>query len=70
MSDHALRRWRHAQKPRITLADLAERMRVKPSHLSQIETGIKNPSIRLAARLSEETGIPLESFVPQIEAAQ
>jgi transcriptional regulator with XRE-family HTH domain len=75
MTDHPLRRWRHAQK--ITLTALADRMNVTASHLSEIETGKNVPSLKLAARLSEATadaeGVPLvqlTELVPQSVAAE
>lgn len=75
MLDHALRRWRKDKG--VTLADLAERVRVKPSHLSEIERGRNTPSLALAAKLSRETAgtdgkpiVPLDAFVRPEEVAQ
>ena len=64
---HPLRTWRKANKTR--LADLAGAIDVSPSHISQIETGKKQPSLALAAKLSQETEIPLDKFVKR-EAAE
>jgi len=47
----------------MTLTKLAESVGVAPSHLSQIETGLRSPSLDLAAKLSRITKIPLEEFV-------
>jgi transcriptional regulator with XRE-family HTH domain len=70
MSDHALRLWRKANG--VTLATLAARVGVEPSHLSEVENGHNTPSIKLAAKLSRETGgaVPLDAFVPRTEAAE
>lgn len=42
---------------------LASRVEVVPSHLSQIETGDRLPSLSLASKLSIVTGIPIGEFV-------
>lgn len=76
-TDHALRRWRNQQEPKITLTALAVRARelgakVTPSHLSMIETGVKSPSLDLAAKLSRATDneVAINEFVrPTAEAA-
>lgn len=51
-SAHPLRTWRKAHG--VTLTTLAEKLGVRPSHLSGIENG-KNPSMALAARIREAT---------------
>jgi DNA-binding XRE family transcriptional regulator len=45
-----------------TLADLAEQVGVVPSHLSQIETGQRTPSLGLASRLAAFTGISIDKI--------
>lgn len=72
---HPLRLWRKANH--ITLAALAIKAGVTPSHLSEIENGNNTPSLELAAKLSRATtgadgvpAVPLTEFVPQAEAAQ
>lgn len=65
---HELRRWRKAES--VTLTTLAGRVGVRASHLSEIENWKNEPSLALAAKLSRETGIPLDKFVRQAEAAQ
>jgi transcriptional regulator with XRE-family HTH domain len=67
MADHPLRRWRTERS--VTLTTLADQVGVYASHLSEIENRNNRPSLRLAAKLSQITGLPLESFV-QSEAAQ
>lgn len=64
---HPLRRWRDAK--RVTLADLARRVGVSPSHISEIERGINAPSLELAAKLSRETSVPIVDFVRSTGAA-
>lgn len=66
--DHELRRWRKAGN--ITLTALASRVGVRASHLSEIENWKNEPSLALAAKLSGETGIPLDKFVKQRVAAE
>ena len=39
---------------------LAEEIGVAPSHLSQIETGARQPSIGLALKISRATGISID----------
>jgi transcriptional regulator with XRE-family HTH domain len=65
---HALRQWRKEHDK--TLADLARAIGVTPSHLSEIERGLNEPSLALAAKLSRETEIPIEQFVRQEAAAE
>lgn len=50
---HPLRQWRTTHG--ITLAELAKRVGVTPSHLSEIERGRNAPSLDLARRLSLQT---------------
>jgi DNA-binding XRE family transcriptional regulator len=66
--DHDLRRWRKAEA--ITLSDLAGRVGVRASHLSEIENWNNKPSLALAVKLSRETGIPIDKFVKQAQAAE
>lgn len=65
---HPLKQWREGeglkQKP------AAERLGLTVPTLSRIETGSRTPSLTLAAKLSEKTGIPIDRFVKQTEAAQ
>jgi transcriptional regulator with XRE-family HTH domain len=60
---HRLREWRH--RHRITLAVLADRASVTPSHLSEIENRKNVPSLGLAAALSALTSgeVSLADFV-------
>ena len=60
-SEHPLRTWR--REHRKTLADVGGAVGVVPSYISAIETKpSKRPSLTLAAKLSEHTGIPIEKF--------
>lgn len=67
-TDHPLRSWRSQHGK--TQEQLATDLGVVASHLSQIENGDRSPSLALAAKLSEKTGIPIGSFVKQAEAAE
>ena len=62
MDVHPLRAWR--ENNGWTLARLSTHLGVVPSHLSQIERHPdKEPSLSLASKLSELTGIPISKFV-------
>jgi 2-dehydro-3-deoxyphosphooctonate aldolase (KDO 8-P synthase) len=63
-TDHPLARWRkHHDK---TLVEMAEAAGCAVSHLSQIESGKTNPSLKLIARLKSITGgaLKAEDFMP------
>ena len=65
---HALRRWRTAHK--ITLAALADRVGVEPSHLSEIERGKNRPSLQLAAKLSKATAPESNPEAPEVSLSE
>jgi transcriptional regulator with XRE-family HTH domain len=65
---HPLFHWRKANG-NVSLQDLADDLKCTQSFLSQIETGLKQPSLTLAVKLSDLTGIPVEAFA-KTEAAQ
>lgn len=67
--NHPLYHWR-MQNGRKPLQAVADRVGCTQSHLSEIENWKNEPSLELAARLHRETGLPMESFVKQTEAAQ
>jgi DNA-binding XRE family transcriptional regulator len=70
-SDHPLKRWRLRQEPIVPQQQLAEAVGEKSkTTISRIENWKRTPSLTLAAKLSERTGIPMDSFVKQDEAAQ
>jgi transcriptional regulator with XRE-family HTH domain len=58
---HPVRRWR--EDTGTTLAQLAGRVNVTPSHLSEIERGLSDLSTGLARRISAATGLGLEDVV-------
>jgi transcriptional regulator with XRE-family HTH domain len=60
---HPVRRWR--KENGMTLADLAGMLDVTPSHLSEIERGRNGASLKLAARLSEITGVSMEMLAQE-----
>lgn len=65
MTKHPLKQWLDEQKGSgnpVRLYKLAKRAECAPSRLSQIIRG-DTPSLALAARLSRETGIPIDRFV-------
>ena len=68
-ASHPVREWRNksgafAEREGDTVSQeaLASLAGVVPSHLSQIETGSRRPSLTLAAKLSEVTGIPISEI--------
>lgn len=72
MTTHALEQWLKDKKDageRVRKGDLAKTVDCSPARISQIVNG-GVPSLALASRLSKATGIPLDSFVKQDEAAQ
>ena len=46
-----------------TQAEFAARMGISPQHLSDVKNGARGVSLPLAKRLSDECGIPIESFL-------
>lgn len=67
---HPLYFWRKENGNR-SLQSLADDIGCTQSFLSQLEAGKKQPSLKLAARLHRETGIPIEAFAKEeAEAAQ
>lgn len=63
-TNHPLARWRKSHKK--TLNDLAKAADCAVSHLSQIESGKTNPSLKLIAKLQSITGgaISAQNFMP------
>lgn len=57
---HPLREWRKSNGK--TLTDLADIVKVRASHLSEIENGNNEPSLDLAVKLSQVTGIDIAKF--------
>ena len=50
-----------------TQAEFAARMDMSTGYLSDLKKGLVRPSLSLAKRLSDECGIPIESFLPANE---
>lgn len=65
---HPLRQWRKDNGLKQGVA--AARLGLKPPTLSRFETRSRTPSLTLALKLSEQTGIPVDKFVKQAEAAE
>lgn len=61
--EHPLKEWRRAQTPKVTLVALAARLGVTASHLSEVENYKNEPSLDLASRLSDITGVEMKAFV-------
>jgi len=52
-----------------TQSEFAARMDMSRGYLSDLKNGRVRPSLRLAKRLADECGIPIESFLPGQESA-
>lgn len=68
MSEHPLKQWLEARKragTRVRKGDLAKAVGCSPSRISQLIHSNSEPSLSLAVRLSQETGLPVESFLKQ-----
>lgn len=65
---HPLRQWRNLRGLKQKAA--AEELGLTEPTLSRYEKGRRIPSLAQAAKLSEKTGIPIDRFVKQGEAAQ
>lgn len=65
---HPLKIWRDLRGLKQKAA--ADELGLTEPTLSRYETGARMPSLTQAAKLSEKTGIPIDKFVKQPEAAQ
>lgn len=65
---HPLKTWRTDRGLKQSAA--AEELGLTEPTLSRYETRARTPSLTQAAKLSEKTGIPIDRFVKQSEAAQ
>lgn len=65
---HPLKAWRLGLG--LSQRAAAARLELTKPSLSRYETGARMPSLTQAARLSERTGIPIDKFVKQAEAAE
>lgn len=75
MSEHPLELWLKDKKlagAPVRKRDLARNVGCSPSRITQIVRFNEEPSLALAAKLSRETGLPIESFlkVAQTEAVE
>ena len=61
-----LRQWRKEHD--VTMEVLAERLGVTRNHIGMLESGATRPSLKLAVRLSSETGIPESAWIAEREA--
>jgi transcriptional regulator with XRE-family HTH domain len=59
-----LKSFRKRQKPRLSLEALAQEAGVSVGHLSKVER-FGTANLRLALRLSEITGLPVNAFAPR-----
>ena len=61
MQGHPLKQWRTDR--RMSLGKAAAQLGTSKPTISRIENGKRSPSLALAAKLSEQTGIPIDKFV-------
>lgn len=61
---HPLKEWRAREGLR--QEDAAERLGISKPTVSRLEKGRRKPSLALAAKLSERTGIPVKLFRPDL----
>ena len=47
---------------KITQSDLAKRLKINRSYLSEVENGKATPSIRLLERIADELGVSIKDF--------
>lgn len=72
MSDLPLQHWLEGEKQAgriVRKRKLAAELGCSPSRITQLLNG-DQPSLGLAAKLSQRTGIPMDKFVRQKEAAE
>lgn len=65
---HPLKQWREDRG--LDQKAAAVVLQLKRPTLCRYETGARIPSLTQAAKLSEKTGIPIDKFVKQTEAAE
>jgi hypothetical protein len=73
MTDHPLQQWLDAKKgagERVLKGDLANAVGCSRSRITQVIHYGSPPSLALAAKFSEVTGIPIDQFVRAKEAAE
>lgn len=68
MEGHPLKNWRTSRG--LTQAAAAELLGLTEPTLCRYEKGSRTPSLAQAAKLSEQTGIPMDGFVKQSEATE
>jgi DNA-binding XRE family transcriptional regulator len=50
-----------------TQKELAQELGVTPQHLNAVLKGRVRPSLKLAIRISQATGIPVKKLVPELD---
>lgn len=62
-----LREWRKGHDPLVTMEALAERLQCTRNYIGMLEVGSARPSLEMAVRISEVTGIPPDAWIPARE---
>jgi transcriptional regulator with XRE-family HTH domain len=68
MLDRALKAVREVHS--LSQADLAKRLQISASHLSELESGKKNATIELLKKYSEVFDVPASTFLSYMEALE
>lgn len=58
-----LRTWRLRQDPPLTQRQAARKLGISQAYLSLIETGMQHPRPTLAKKITDATGVPLETLL-------
>lgn len=58
-----LRTWRLDQRPQLTQRQAAKKLGISQAYLSLIETGMQHPRPQLAKKITDVTGVPLETLL-------
>lgn len=66
LTGHPLRKWREDNS--MTLVELATMAEITASHLSEVERGKNGMSLKLAAKISEITGISIDRLAEETPA--
>jgi putative transcriptional regulator len=64
MEGHPLKEWR--KREGLRQEDAAARLGISKPTVSRLEKGRRMPSLTLAVKLSERTGIPVKLFRPDL----
>jgi len=64
------RKLRAAREGKLSQGELAERVGLSRTSITNIEKGIQQPSLKLAVRLADEVGVPLSELTSEDDAQE